>query len=112
MFTTTDPLNRKINCSSETWSEHIINGHVIMESNLNSVKNTVENPEVIFQSNQTPIRDVYFSRTESSYSPLFTKVVVEFNESSGTGEIVSAWPQKDISGGIDSEVIKYVKIKL
>lgn len=112
MFTTTDPLNRKINCSSETWIEHIVDGHIIMTDNLNTVKNTIENPEVIFQSNQTPIRDVYFSRTKSTYSPLFTKVVVEFSTSSESGDVISAWPQKDVSGGIDPGVIKYVKIKL
>lgn len=112
MFITTDPLNRKVNCSSDTWIEHIVSGHVIMNDNIDTVKSTIENPEVIFQSNQTPIRDVYFSKTESTYSPLFTKVVVEFNSSNDTGEVISAWPQKDISGGIDSGVIKYVDIKL
>lgn len=82
-----------------------------MEGNHISVKNTIEKPDVIYQSNQTPIRDIYFARTKSTYYPLYTKVVVQF-ESTENGEVISAWPQKDISGGIDPEVIKYVKNKL
>lgn len=112
MFSTTDPLDRKIVCKSETWNNHIVAGHVIMDGNLKSVKNTIEKPDVIYQSSQTPIRDVYFSKTDSTYYPLFTKVIVQFNESGDSGEIISAWPQSNISGGIDPGGMKYVKNKL
>ncbi|NMB07941.1 MAG: hypothetical protein GX981_06115 [Tissierellia bacterium] len=113
MFTTTDPLKRKVTCSASTWFNHIFKGHVIMEDNIDSVKSTIENPDVIYQSSQSPARDVYFSKTEATYNPLLTKVIVEFNKSGESGQVISAWPQKDISGGIeDPGGIKYVKSKL
>lgn len=113
MFTTTDPLNRKIICTSDTWNNHIVKGHVIMQNNINAVKETIEKPEVIYKSNQSPVRNVYFSKVPSSTFPkLYTKVVVEIDEASNTGEVVSAWPQKSISGGIDPRGIIYVKNKL
>lgn len=113
MFSTMDPLQRKVVCSAGTWNNHISIGHTAMDGNHNSVKSAIEEPEVIYRSSQTPDRDVYFARTESaSYFPLFTKVVVVFNKSGDSGEVISAWPQKDISGGIDSGGLKYVKNKL
>lgn len=78
MFITTNPLNRKVTCSASTWFNHIVKGHVIMESNINSVKSTIENPDVIYQSSQSPVRNVYFSKTDATYNPLLTKVVVQF----------------------------------
>ncbi|KXG78306.1 hypothetical protein [Thermotalea metallivorans] len=113
MFTTTDPRGYIISCSTERFNEHIVSGHVIMRDNLNAIKSTIEEPEVIYKSSQSPIRDVYFSKVPtSSYPKMYTKVVVQIDDGNMTGEVVSAWPQKDISGGIDSGGIVYVKNKL
>ena len=110
---TVDPRGFKITCDSGTWNKHIETGHTIMQGNKNAVKETIENPEVIYQSDQSPVRNVYFSKVNSSPFPhLYTKVVVEIDEINETGEVVSAWPQKYISGGIVQEGIIYVKSKL
>lgn len=70
-------------------------------------------PDVIYRNSQSPVRDVYFSKiATSSFPNLYTKVVVEIDSNNGTGEVISAWPQKDISGGIDSGGVRYVKNEL
>lgn len=111
MFNTTDPRGYNINCSTETWNNHIVDGHEVMEGKVSAVKSTIENPEVIYLSSQSPVRNVYFAQA-STIPNLYTKVIVEMNETSKSGEIVSAWPQKTISGGIDPGGVLYVKNKL
>lgn len=107
------PIGYKVCVSRNTWENHIITGHKTMENNLEAVIDTIKNPDAIFSSEEWPDkRHVYFSTSKSAtYKNLYTKVVVntpdEYNE---YGEVVSAWPQKDMSGGIEG--IKYVKPKL
>lgn len=112
IFTTIDPLGRTICCNETQW-QHIMDGHPIMNNNIESVKNTIEDPKVIYKSSQSATRNVYFkSDPASSYEPLYTKVVVEIAADSKNGAVISAWPQKTISGGIDEGGLLYVKTRL
>ncbi len=113
MINTADPRGYTVTCDDETWNKHIVAGHTIMEYNDKAVKETIDNPDVIYRSSQSPIRNVYFAKPSSStYGNLYTKVVVQINDTDKTGEIVSAWPQPSISGGIDQGGVLYVKPKL
>lgn len=115
-FTVKTPLNYTVTCSVETWDGHIVKGHNIMENNAHIVYKTLENPDVVYESEEHPdTRDVFFKRENISLqneksAVLCQKVVIEkpINEYSN-GSVVSAWPQKDIKGGIGK--LKYVKPK-
>lgn len=113
MFTHIDPLGYSVTCDQDQWNNHIITGHTIMNNNIVAVEDAIKNPDVIYKSSQSPIRNVYFGKSASStYSNLYTKVVVEVDEQNKTAEVVSAWPQPTIAGGIDHGGVLYVKSKL
>jgi hypothetical protein len=115
LFKTYDPRGYAIICDKARWDNHIINEHDVMVPDVESVKNTVENPCAIYQSSTYTNRDVYFCKVPTStYYPLYTKVVVEIDNNKKKGIVVSSWPQKTISGGIvsDFEGLKYVKSQL
>ena len=87
-------------------------GHSIMVDNMQNVIATIETPDVIYKSSQATERDVYFKLTPYNLQGLvrllYTKVIVE-NSSHGS-EVVTAWAQSSISGGLGG--IVYVKPKL
>ena len=108
IFESTDPFGRKIILDSSTWNEHIIPGHDEMKGNEISVKNTIENPDFIYESNTHNNRDVFFSvRPESTYPKLYTKVVVEINKVQ-SGEVSTAFFSKEVQG-VKGAGLKYVK---
>ncbi len=113
MFKTTDPRGYNIACDTDTWNNHIVSGHIEMIDNLQAVKETIENPDAIYTSSQTPVRNVYFSKASTSTYNLYTKVVVAVDDDNKFGSVVSAWPQPTMSGGIvDQGGLLYVKAKL
>lgn len=102
---TVDILGDKVICSDTTWTGHITSGHAIMSNNINAVKDTIEDPDVIYESNQHPARNVYFKQSSISSYDAYTKVVTQKNEGN-ICSVVSAWPQKQIKGGIGSEIYR------
>lgn len=109
VFTATSPLGHQIICTDRN-KLHICE-HKIMEQNLKAVENTIINPVAIYKSLDNIKRQVFFSKTPATYSPLITKVVVEVNDKDMTGEVVTAFPKKEIGGGIDEEEgLLYVKL--
>lgn len=100
---TKDVLGEDVICSHTAWMGHISYGHSIMKKNLLAVKDTVENPEVIHKSNQDDQRKVYFKQSSLSSYSMYTKVITK-TIGDNKSEIVSAWPQKEIKGGIGSEI--------
>jgi len=114
-FVTNDPRGYEIICDDSQWKEHIAAAHTIMNKNQAAVKNTIESPDVIYQSNEAPTRDVYFAKpNNTTYSnSLYTKVIVEIYEKDKTGEVVTAFPCPNIRGNIKEDGgLKYVKPKL
>lgn len=115
IFETTSALGYKVCCFKSDWEEHIVSGHPIMTNNLAAIQKTIESPDVVYQSNEWPTRDVYFGRyTGATYGDkLFTKVIVEVpGQPNEIGVVVSAWPQQKIAGNISKGGLKYVKPKL
>ena len=114
LFEAKNPLGQIVTCSCDTWFGHIImdSGHSIMFDNVQNVIATIEKPDVIFRSSQSVSRDVYFKLTpyymQGVERHFYTKVVVE-NDLHGS-EVVTAWAQSSISGGLGG--IVYVKPKL
>ena len=96
-------------CSQSQWENHIAPFHPEVEDKIEVVKNTIKDPEVIYQSAEDKKRDVYFGKMEEDTE--YMKVIVEMS-APNYGEIVTAFPRKNISGNIDTEVIKYDKYKL
>ena len=103
LIDTTDVFGNRITCTHETWMGHISCGQPIMVKNMDAVVDTIQNPEVVYQSSQNPESKVYFKESDTSSYSMYTKVVTR-STSNTEGEIVSAWPQRVIKGGIGDEI--------
>ena len=109
MLETIDPLKRTVILKKDTWENHIIVGNPEIIKNIHSVKNTIENPEVIYESSTSPKRDVFFKKDSTSTKPYFyTKVIVEYNDDNIAGEVKTSFFSKEIKGGINDEKLKYI----
>lgn len=115
MFTTSDPLNRKVTLKRETWENKIINttgsnnnkehgnSHEDMASLVGQIKNTIEKPSIIVKdtsilglddngeeiicesANREEYFGIYINTTDSCLNGI--KIVVEFN--TDIGEVVT-----------------------
>lgn len=113
MFNAVDPRGYSIVCSDDTISH--IECHKVMENNHAAIEQTITNPDAIFKSAERDDRDVYFAKPScATYSKhnLYTKVVVQLDESSMVGEVVTAFPSPGIKGNISEGGIVYVKPRL
>lgn len=110
-FKVNSPLGYTVSCSVESWSH--IEQHEIMKTNREAVIEAIGDPTAIYTSEEWPeTRDIYFGKSEKATygEKLFTKVVVNRpTEYNSEGEVVSAWPQPNISGNIDKGGLQYVK---
>ena len=98
-----------ISCSKTQWDSHIVKGHGIMANNEMAVKDTIKNPDAVYESDQNDNREVYFKSSQYSTYKLKTKVIVEYmpskrNPDNLTGEVVTAFPVKEEKGGIGNVV--------
>jgi len=114
VITAKSPLGYTVICSKDRWVNHIIEstGHPVMIGHEKDVENAISDPDKIYESSQTPKRDVYFkAATYNAYGKdktMYTKVIVE--NTKNYSEIKSAWPQPTISGGIGGVI--YEKTEL
>lgn len=104
-FSVTNYEGITVSCTNERWDTHIVAGHGMMEGNETAVKDTIKDPDIVFESNQNDNREVYFKQSSFSTYDLHTKVIVEYgagltNPNNVVGKVVSAWPQKEVRGGI------------
>lgn len=100
---TIDPLGNTITCSFERWDEHILgeSDHAVMRGNERAVEDTLHNPDSIYQSSQNESRTVYFKKgAVSTYSSNLTTKVITEETGNKTRKVVSAWPQREVRGGI------------
>lgn len=99
-------------CSNNQWDTHVVQNHQIMSNNERAVKDTLKDPDVVYESKEYPDREVYFkSSSYSTYSGLLTKVIVEYspgikNPQNIVGELVTAFPTPDEKGGIGDVVYR------
>lgn len=110
-----DPRGIRVTCSERQWAEHIIAGHALMADNVESVANTIRDPDAIYESHDSdpPLdyREVYVKKEESatyynSKAP-YTKVVT--SALGGAAEIITAFNAKSLFGGmIEGEEAIYI----
>ncbi len=109
-----DPRGVKIYCTKSQWNQHIVSeetGHPMMADNVDAVVATISKPDYIYESHDSdpPLdyREVFSKRVESatyySSSIPFTKVVVSVV--GGSGEIITAYPARNATGGTIGEAI-------
>ncbi len=109
-FETVNPLGNQVICTEKTWIGHVIDGHPEMEGREELVISALKDPDVIFNSDASPKRNVYFSGTDSGRPDrsLYIKVVTNLSQPS-IEYVVSTWMQKKISGGISNEIYRKPK---
>ncbi len=109
-FQETDYKGRVVTCTKSQWNTHIASGHPIMAGNVGAVKDTIKNPDIVYQSSQNSEREVYFkSSSFSTYGKtLMTKVIVEYTDDQKgndiIGKVVTAFPTKEVKGGISNAI--------
>ena len=97
IFVAQSPLGKQVVLASSTWNNHIVTRHPEMAGNESAVKDTIENPEVIYRSNWNPDAEIFMSKQKaSSYPHLFTRVVVGYN-GNDIGNVETALFTKSIS---------------
>ncbi|CDA90809.1 unknown [Firmicutes bacterium CAG:238] len=115
-FEAKTPLGYTVSCTDQTWDHIVTHGHLVMEKNVDALRDAVEDLIYIFESCDYPeSRQIFFGRSSTATygEKFFTKVVVEMpDEYNEKGEIVSAWPEKKIKGGISIGGLRYVKPRL
>jgi len=95
LFSTKDPLGRKVILLEKVWDEHIIIRHPELINQINEVKHTVERPNII-SSGRKENRDIYFRLGAiKKYPKLYITVIVEFTR--GIGKIKTAHLSSNIS---------------
>lgn len=109
-FYAADPRGYKITLSSARYTTHIIGESGHTDVLPKDIMRSIEDPVRIYQSSGWPSRDVYFAKSSSKYPKLYVKTVAEIDEDERSGEVVTAFLQKKIGGGIDEEKgPKYVR---
>lgn len=100
---TKSPLGYEVVCSKEQWYNHVLTGHTI---EVDSVKNTIEDPDIICPSVDYENRHVYFSRhdgAEYNNNGFGTKVVVGLdNPNIAVADVITAMPARKIGGTADA----------
>lgn len=102
-------------CTRSVWDEHVVLHHKVMEKNVDAVKDTIKDPDSVYQSKDYENREVYFKASEFSTYPMLTKVIVEDGISKAgnpKGEVVTAFNTKKEEGGIADVVYKRETDKL
>lgn len=108
IFTTIDPLQRKVVLERDTFEGHIMIDHPEMKTRIPIIRQTIRDPDYIFTSTLRADRDIYIKLGGvPDFPELGSKAIVEFS-SSTFGRIVSSWLVKepsrsDISGGMRYE---------
>lgn len=101
-----------ITCSKDQWDDHVVIHHEIMKDNEKAVKDTIKDPDSVYESSESENREVYFKASSySSYKNFLTKVIVEYspgvkNPDNIVGEVVTAFPCKQEKGGIGDVVYR------
>lgn len=109
MFTVNNYRGVAVFCTEDRWKNHIVAGHTIMEENIEAVKDTISDPDSVYESSRNPKREVMFKQSPHSTYNIYTEVVVEYNSSySGvvSGEVVTAFPNNAERGGIGNALYR------
>lgn len=104
-----DPRGYIVSLSKSRYENHIVSESGHTDVPVGDIIKAVEEPVVIFESSQTSKRDVYFGKCSSVHPTLYVKVPVQVNQAKQSGEVVTAFLSKKVSGGInETKGPKYV----
>lgn len=110
VFEAKDPNNTYVTLYDSTWNNHILPSHSMMKDHLEDIKDAIENPDYIYESNKSnpPLdyRVVYIKGTKvgtyfDDSRKWFTKVVS--SNGGNHGEVVTAFPAPNIMQGTNGE---------
>ncbi len=109
-FSVTNYNGVTVSCSKEQWDTHIVL-HKIMEHNVEAVKDTIKDPDIVYKSDQNDNREVYYKKSAVSTYSMNTKVIVEYgqgkkNPDNVVGEVVTTFPADKVKGGASDVVYK------
>lgn len=100
MFSVQDPQGNIITLTQECWNEHICVYHTEMRHLLSKIKETIVNPNYIYQSKSSSKTCLYFKQYYNSVLNCnYLLVAVERRPNSQKGYIQSAYPVKTLSKG-------------
>jgi hypothetical protein len=105
LFDTTDSTGRRVKLESKQYTDHIILRHPEMEGNVEAMKETVENPQLIIESKQNPKRWLYVGKSELATYPVVTIKTVVDHSSSESGYVVTGLFQKKVNVEKEGTVI-------
>lgn len=117
VFEVVDPKGIRIYCEQSQWEMHIIDradktGHPIMCDNIPAIEDTISAPEYIYESTDSvppmDYRIVYIKASpRATYyeKTPYTKVVASV--CGGSGEVVTAYNAKKVTGGWKGEPLYY-----
>ena len=111
VFTVNNYRGEAVFCTKERWENHIVAGHPIMEENIEAVKDTISDPDSVYESSKIPKREIMFKQSPHSTYKGFTKAIVEYSSYSGvvSGEVVTAFPKESERGGIGNVLYRNSK---
>lgn len=102
IFSTTDPLGRRVLLKQSTWDDHIKDRHD--ETGTINIKQNIENPSCIIENDKTLLEDAkrqcYFSFDTTGGRLHINKTVVEFKENSEKGEVVTNYILRKVNENI------------
>ena len=109
-FSVTSYNGITVSCSKERWDTHIVL-HEIMDRNVEAVKDTIKDPDIVYRSDQNDDREVFYKKSALSTYSMNTKVIVQYgqgkkNPDSIVGEVVTSFPTNKVKGGVSDVVYK------
>ena len=97
IFETTDVFNKKVVLFEDDYKNHILVGHPEMQD-VEEIKSTVENPNIVYNSKRHNNRKVFFKYgANKKYKNVYTKAVVEYNEND-RARITTSFLSSEIQG--------------
>ncbi|MDI6735263.1 MAG: hypothetical protein QME42_03555 [bacterium] len=104
MFKIQDPQGNIITLTQECWNDHICINHTEMRHLLTEIKNTIVNPDYIYQSKSSNKTHLYFKEYRNPGLNCNYLLVVIYRRPNLRKEYVqSAYPVKTLSKGGELE---------
>jgi hypothetical protein len=102
------PVGYRVVCAKARWKAHVVDSHPGMEGRIEEVRLAITRPAAVYSSKEPTGRHVYFGNigTKVRYMKVVVQPPDEYNED---GELVTAFPHKDIGGNVDKLI--YVDVK-
>lgn len=113
LFDTYDPRSYRITLSEDQYYNHIVssdNHQAHNEFSPGEIRDCVEEPDMICQSDSVESRDLYFGKKSARYPTMYLRTVVEVDDEAKFGEVVTAHLTKNPKGGKDGG-LRYVSFK-